>query len=70
MYTQISIRNYIMHENLFLEVTEGHESSQNVLKKWSIILFLNNTLLITPRDTIFCMYISQQYNIIRMISTL
>ena len=33
-------------------------------KKLSEILLLNNILLITPRDIIFCMHISHQYNII------
>ena len=62
MYTQISIRNYIMHESLFLKVIEGHENLQKFLKNQSIILFLNNTLPITPREIISGMYISHQYN--------
>ena len=33
MYTQISIKNYIMHESLFLEVIEGYMRSQKV-KNW------------------------------------
>ena len=33
MYTQISIKNYIMHESLFLEVIGGHMRSKTV-KHW------------------------------------
>ena len=29
MYTQISIKNYTMHESLFFEVIEGYMRSQN-----------------------------------------
>ena len=37
-YTQISIKNYIMHESLFLEVIGGHIRSQTVRKRFSLVV--------------------------------
>ena len=59
MYTQISIRNHIMYENLFLEVIEGHESSQKVkngLSKMPENLCHNHILVITTTKSISYVY--------------
>ena len=56
MYTQISIENYIMHKNLFLEVIEGYMRSQKVINWMPEILRPNHILIITTTKSISCVY--------------